>query len=273
MLLDPLFIFVFDMGIMGLALATTMTQLGSAIYLTYKLATSRLANCLSRTNLKPNWRYYYALIEQSLPASSNMFLVALGSFLITSAVARFGENAVAGLGIALRIEQLVLLPTIGINIAVLSLISVNYGAKQHQRMASIAHKAIQVGTTMMIGGGILIFLLAEELLTLFTDNTAVINVGISYLYVEAIILPAYVLSFVAGAVLQGMKRPMIPMYFNIIRQLILPFSFIVIALMILNTSVTGIWWSIALATWLTAALQFVHMKRAVALTSQNASTN
>jgi Na+-driven multidrug efflux pump len=87
--------------------------------------------------LIPNWSYYRALFNQSLPASTNMFLIALGSIIVTAAVAQFGEGAVAGLGIALRVEQLVLLPTVGINIAVLSLVSVNYGARQFQIMEKL----------------------------------------------------------------------------------------------------------------------------------------
>jgi putative MATE family efflux protein len=260
-LLDPLLIFGFDWGIHGLAAATALTQLGSAIYLTIKVRRSPLSKCLQLTNLVPNWVHYRALLWQSLPASTNMFLVALGSLLITAAVARFGEDAVAGLGIALRIEQLVLLPTIGINIAVLSLVSVNYGAKQFERMQQVAIDSIKIGATLMVSGGIALFIFARPLLGLFTKNQSVIDIGVDYLRIEAIILPAYVLSFVAGAVLQGMKRPIVPMYFNIVRQLILPFVFIVVALSLLNTSILGVWWSIAIATWLTASVQVMHMNR------------
>ena len=262
-ILDPLLMFGLDWGIYGLATATALTQLGSATYLTMKLHQSKLSACLLVANLKPNWIHYRALLWQSLPASTNMFLVALGSFLVTSAVARFGENAVAGLGIALRIEQLVLLPTIGINIAVLSLVSVNFGAKQFDRMQQVALDSIKIGTSLMVIGGIAIFIFAQPLISLFADNLSVIKIGVSYLRVEAIILPAYVLSFVAGAVLQGVKRPMVPMYFNVIRQLILPLIFIVIALTILEMGIYGIWWSVAIATWLTASMQYIHMRNLV----------
>ncbi len=262
-LLDPLLMFGFGWGVYGLATATALTQLGSAIYLTVKVRQSKLGQCLTVTNLSPNLSHYGALIRQSLPASGNMFLIALGSIIVTAAVTRFGEDAVAGLGIALRIEQLVLLPSIGINIAVLSLVSVNFGAKQYQRMEKVALDSITIGTALMVFGGILLFSFARPLISLFTDNPAVIDVGVGYLRVEAIILPAYVLAFVSGAVLQGMKQPEIPMYFNIVRQLLLPLSFITIALSLMETDIYGVWWSIAIASWLTASVQFVHMRRRV----------
>lgn len=261
--LDPLLMFTMGWGVYGLAAATALTQLGCAIYLTLKVSQSPLAQCLSLANLRPNLTQYKALIKQSLPASTNMFFIALGSIIVTSAVARFGENAVAGLGIALRIEQLVLLPTVGINIAVLSLVSVNFGAQQFQRLEKVALDSIKIGTAMMVLGGILVFIFARPLIALFTDDIQVIDVGVGYLRVEALILPAYVLSFVSGAVLQGMKQAVVPMYFNLIRQLILPSLFIVVALVILDTDIFGIWWSIAIASWLTVGLQFQHMRKAV----------
>jgi putative MATE family efflux protein len=261
--LDPLLMFGFGWGVYGLAVATALTQLGSAIYLTLKVRQSKLGKCLTVTNLWPNLSHYNALIRQSLPASGNMFLVALGSIIVTTAVTQFGEDAVAGLGIALRIEQLVLLPAIGINIAVLSLVSVNFGAKHYQRMEKVALDSITIGTVLMVFGGILLFTFARPLIALFADNPAVIDVGVGYLRVEAIILPAYVLAFVSGAVLQGMKQPEIPMYFNIVRQLLLPLSFITIALTIIGTDIYGVWWSIAIASWMTASVQFLHMRRKV----------
>jgi putative MATE family efflux protein len=258
--LDPLLMFGFGWGVYGLAAATALTQLGSAVYLTWKVKRSQLSYCLNWHHLIPNWTQYKALFNQSLPASTNMFLIALGSIIVTSAVARFGEDAVAGLGIALRIEQLVLLPTVGINIAVLSLVSVNYGARQFQRMEKVAADSIKIGTAMMVLGGVLVFVFARPLISLFTDDPNIIETGVGYLRVEAIILPAYVLSFVSGAVLQGMKQATVPMYFNLIRQLVLPSLFIAFALVILDTDIFGIWWSIAIASWLTVSLQFVHMR-------------
>lgn len=262
-ILDPLLMFGFGWGVYGLAAATALTQLGSALYLSWKVKQSALGYCLRWQHLIPNWSYYRALFNQSLPASTNMFLIALGSIIVTAAVAQFGEGAVAGLGIALRVEQLVLLPTVGINIAVLSLVSVNYGARQFQRMEKVALDSIKIGTAMMVLGGILVFIFASTLISLFTDDPNVIEIGVGYLRVEAIILPAYVLSFISGAVLQGMKQAAVPMYFNLARQLILPSLFIVIALFVLETNIFGIWWSIALASWLTVSLQFVHMRSKV----------
>jgi putative MATE family efflux protein len=263
--LDPLFIFVFDWGIMGLAAATAVTQLGSAIYLTTKVRKSELGQCLDMRNLSPDWQHYKALLKQSIPASGNLFLIAIGSLVITTAVTQFGESAVAGHGIAMRIEQLVLLPTIGLNIAVMSLVSTNYGAKQYERMDKITLEAIKLGVGVMLLGGGLVFIFAPFLVGLFTNNPAVIQVGVSYLRIEVLILPAYVLTFVSAATLQAVKKPLVPVYFNVVRTVLLPATFISIALSLIHTGIYGIWWSIAIATWLIASIQFVHMRKHIKL--------
>jgi putative MATE family efflux protein len=261
--LNPLFMFTFGWGVAGLAAATAVTQFGSACYLTYKVRKSRLGACFNIVNLKPDWQHYRALLKQSLPASGNLFLIAIGSLIITTAVTQFGEEAVAGHGIALRIEQLVLLPTIGLNIAVLSLISVNYGAQAFERMNEVTLEAIRLGCVLMLIGSILIFSFAHPLISLFSENSVVIAVGVSYLRVEALILPAYVLVFVSAATLQGIKTPLVPVYFNIVRTLVLPALFIFMALTLFETGLTGIWWSIAIASWLIATLQFLHMRKRI----------
>jgi Na+-driven multidrug efflux pump len=143
----------------------------------------------------------------------------------------------------------------------MSLVSTNYGAKQYQRMDHITYEAIKLGVTVMLIGGAIVFVFAPFLVGLFTDNQDVINVGVSYLRVEVLILPAYVLTFVSGATLQAVKKPLIPVYFNVVRTVLLPATFISLALTLIHTGIYGIWWSIAIATWFIATIQFMHMRK------------
>jgi Na+-driven multidrug efflux pump len=59
------------------------------------------------------------------------------------------------------------------------------------------------------------------------------------------------------------KTPLVPVYFNIVRTMLLPATFIFIALTLLETGIYGIWWSIAIATWLIAMIQFFHMRNRI----------
>jgi Na+-driven multidrug efflux pump len=147
----------------------------------------------------------------------------------------------------------------------MSLVSTNYGAKQYERMDKITLEAIKLGVGVMLLGGGLVFIFAPFLVGLFTNNPAVIQVGVSYLRIEVLILPAYVLTFVSAATLQAVKKPLVPVYFNVVRTVLLPATFISIALSLIHTGIYGIWWSIAIATWLIASIQFVHMRKHIKL--------
>ena len=69
------------------------------------------------------------LVKQiSIPASVNMLTVGMGISVITYFVSHFGKEAVAAYGIGMRVEQIVLVPTIGLNIATLTLVAQNNGA-------------------------------------------------------------------------------------------------------------------------------------------------
>lgn len=76
---------------------------------------------LSLKDLKPNLSIYKEFFTQGIPATFNMVLVSVGILVIQAFVGNFGEDAIAGYGVAMRIEQIALLPTIGLNIAVMML--------------------------------------------------------------------------------------------------------------------------------------------------------
>lgn len=126
-LLDYVFIEYFHMAVRGIAMATIITEAIILFYLFYKV---------SRTKLWSGFREFEydskvmkELFRQGVPPSVNMFMMAFGMYIITYFVAPFGKEAVAGFGIGMRIEQIFLMPVIGLNIATLAIVSQNNGAK------------------------------------------------------------------------------------------------------------------------------------------------
>ena len=130
------------MGIFGIAIATIICNLLGFIYLTYKVLKTKLIE--TDNLLSPKLKAFIDLSTQGLPASFSMLTMAIGAFMITYFVSQYGENAVAGYGTALRIEQIALIPAIGINIAVLTLIGQNNGAKRMDRIREIIKYGIRL---------------------------------------------------------------------------------------------------------------------------------
>ena len=250
--LDPLFMFGFGMGVVGVAVATIVVQAGVVIYLLSKVVRLDFLQLPRLLELKPHAPSYLEIARQSLPTSVSMMLVAAGSLIIVAFVARFGESAMAAYGVALRIEQLMLLPVIGINIAALSMTGVNYGADQFDRVRETYLTGMRYAVILMIGGGAALILFGGQVMSLFSDDVNVQSIGANYLVFEAFILPAYGLTFLSGAMLQGLKKPTIALYFNIVRQIIAQLVLFTIAVELLESSIEGIWWSVLFINWVLA---------------------
>ncbi|MBC8019529.1 MAG: MATE family efflux transporter, partial [Verrucomicrobia bacterium] len=121
LILDPWFMYggvgIPAMGLPGIAFATISIQCIGNFYLFSRLARTGAVERFTLRELRPRWRYYRELFGQGLPAAMNMLTVTLGIFVITWFVGKFGQEAVAAYGIATRVEQIALLPVMGLNIS------------------------------------------------------------------------------------------------------------------------------------------------------------
>lgn len=265
--LDPLFMFVFDLGVTGVAVATIVVQGGVVLWLLHKVLGLDFMQAPEAREFRPDLASWRDIARQSIPTSASMMLVAVGSLIIVSFVARFGESAMAAYGIALRIEQLILLPTIGINIAVLSMTGVNFGAGLHERVREIYRTGILMALSLMLVGGVVLVIFAGPVMDLFTADEEVRAIGKTYLYFEAAILPAYALTFLSAAALQGLKRPEVTLYFNIIRQVVAQLLLFWLVVDVMDADITGLWWSVLAINWLLGLAIMLVAHRVVARSS------
>ena len=98
------------------------------------------------------------LLKQGFPVTVGMITISIGVFIILFFIGTFGEYAIAGYGTAIRFEQILLLPILGLNTAVLSIAGQNFGAKQYSRVRETYYKAIFYGSGFMVLGGIIILI-------------------------------------------------------------------------------------------------------------------
>jgi putative MATE family efflux protein len=251
--LDPWFMFggwgLPAMGIRGIALATVLIQAGASVYLLYRVRHTRIWCGWRWSWLKPDRAHYRDIAAQGLPASLNMMTVALGIFIITWFIGRFSREGVAAYGIATRIEQIFLLPTIGLNIAILSLAGQNNGARRFDRIREAYRTSLGYGLVMMLGAGVVVYFAGGRMMAWFTTDATVIGIGASYLRVAAITLCSYVILFQTVYLLQGLKKPIYGLWVGLYRQLVAPCLVFWLLAFRLEWKLAGIWWGIFLVTW------------------------
>ncbi|MEZ4104178.1 MAG: MATE family efflux transporter [Candidatus Paceibacterota bacterium] len=252
------------LGTLGIAIATIVSNLFGLIYIVYKVWQTGLIDqaCL-KCYLSPIKKIYLDIISQGLPASLNMMTVAIGAFIITYFVSQYGKEAVAGYGTAIRIEQIVLIPSIGINIAVLTLIGQNNGAKKFERIKEIAKVGVKYILALSTLGTIILLLGGKPLMRFFTEVPDIITFGTDYLAIAAFITWAYGLIFVTEAILRGFKKPIFPLVLGVVRQTIVPLIAFYFVTFVFMFSIIGLWWSIFTIVWVSALLSLWYTFRKI----------
>ena len=252
--LNPLFIFGYGFipafGIAGLAIATVVAQFIGLLYLAYKVYCCELKQYLKPQCFIPKINLLGELVYQTIPVMFSMLLIGVGLFNILYFIGQFGDLATAGYGAALRIEQVFLLPVIGLNTAVLSIGGQNFGAKSYDRLRELYKKALFFGSSFMICAGTIIFFGAEFLVSLFTDNEEAIRHGVIYLKVAALIGPIYPVFFITTAIFQAVKKPLYSLYMSILRLTALPFLSLWYVINIKGGDYEDIFYTILVTNWL-----------------------
>ncbi len=252
-ILNPLFIFGYGyvpaFGIAGLAIATVVAQFVGLLYLAYKVYCCELKQYLKPECFIPKFNLLGELVYQTIPVMFSMLLIGVGLFNILYFIGQFGDLATAGYGAALRIEQVFLLPVIGLNTAVLSIGGQNFGAKNYDRLRELYRKALFFGSSFMICAGIIIFFGAEFLVSLFTENSEAIKHGAIYLKVAALIGPIYPVFFITTAVFQAVKKPLYSLYLSILRLTALPFLSLWYVINIKGGDYEDIFYTILVTNW------------------------
>ena len=265
-LLDPMLIFGWfglpRLGTLGVAIATVICQAVGTVYMAWKV--HKLLGWRPERRI---WKLIglpcqFEILSQGIPAALNMLTIAIGIFVINFFIYRFGNDAgIAGYGAAVRIEQIALLPALGLNSATLAMVGQNYGAGRLDRVRETFMVALRIGVIIMTIGMILVYPFAPQLVSLFNDDKQVIAEGARYLRTDFFAFNGYVILNICVSFLQGLKRPQYAIYIGIYRQLVMPvllFNFLGVTL---GLGLAGIWWGIVFTVWTGAFIMLLLTRR------------
>jgi putative MATE family efflux protein len=260
-ILNPFFTFTLGLGVSGIALATVVIKFATAFYLLQVLA-KRLE---IRIRPRFDWPRHKALLGQVLPASFNMLTIVLGSFITVALIGQFGSEHVAGYTIGLRLEQVLLLPALGLNSAVMAIVGQNMGAGKHERIADAFQKSLLIGLAMAAVSIPLMWFLSPFTVGLFTDSESIKSTGITYLRIDTLAFYAYVVLFQSVAVLQAIQKPMFPLYFGIARQLVIPGLINYVLIMVYDFPMISMFYTIVIVVMVSAVVAYFYTKHEIDL--------
>ena len=225
----------------GITLAAILSQLFIMIYMVFKLKCSEIGLRLNFKRLILLRPIYIKIFNQMLPQCLSFQMVIIGSLVIQFALKGFGEHALAGYNIALRIEQLLLLPILGMTHALLPIVAQNFGAQKYDRVRQALFYCWKIGILTMILAYPVIWIFGALIIALFSSNLDVIDVGIGYLRIDGLILPFYAMLFAVNSFLQGVTRPASIFWIGLFRQGLLTGLFIWFFIIVLDFDIWGVW--------------------------------
>ena len=182
-------------GFNGIAAATVVSQTGVMVYIVFRIFQIKIMQSIQLPAFIPRKDRIIQILLLLLPASSALTIMFVSTFVIQFAVKAFGGSAVAAYCVALRIEQILLLPVLGMTGALLPISGQNFGALKFDRIRSALKYCLSVGFIMTAVATPLLLFGGQFAISIFSSDAEVIEAGSSYLRVDALLFPFYMMLF------------------------------------------------------------------------------
>ena len=261
-ILNPILIFGFlfipAMGMMGIGLSTIIAQLIGFLIILFKVLQNPRVKKITIEYFNVKFIFLKNIFFQSMPISIAICGYAVAATFIFTYVGQTSELAVAGYGAATRIEQVVLLPILGINTAIISIIAQNFGANNFDRVKETYFVSIKYGLILMVFSGILVYLTADIVPRFFSSNEVVLEYGRRYLKIAAFILPAYPIFFLSNGFFMGLKKSNYAMVNNMMRNVLVPICVFYLA-KYLSADFDTFFWLWFVFQWTLSILLFTYV--------------
>jgi len=211
-ILDLVFVLVFDMGVEGVAWATVISQAVSALMTLIVLFRSTTCVRLSLSKLRIHWDMLAKIIRIGIPSALQMMIISFSNVFVQSYVYAFGDDCMAGWGAYSKIDMIMFLPMQSLSLAVTTFVGQNIGIGQEERArkgVSVAMK-ITVLITVILMIPLLIF--APYAVQIFNRDPNMLSYGVLFL---RHITPFYVIccfNQIYSSALRGAGNTKIPMY-------------------------------------------------------------
>lgn len=187
--LDLLFVLAFGMGVEGVAYATILAQIVSALLILVMLTRSEGGYGIRWRDVRIDRESLSMILKIGLPSSIQSAITAFSNVFVQSYINYFGSACMAGFGVYNKIDAFALIPVQSISMASTTFVGQNWGAGQPKR----ARDGIRTATLMSLSAtaalGALVFLLAQPLMGFFSREAEVIQYGIRFIH---IVTPFYV---------------------------------------------------------------------------------
>lgn len=264
-ILDPLLILGIgpfpELGLKGAAIATSIGRGIGVSYQLYLLFSGASIIQLARKHFILTWKIIKRLAKVSLNGAWQFMISSLSWMVMMRITADFGSEAVAGYTIAIRLIIFTILPSWGLSNAAATLVGQNLGAGEPERAEKSVWRAGYYNTLFLLGVSVLFFSFAPQLLSLFTEERAVLEAGVLSLRIICVGYVFFSYGMVISQSFNGAGDTFTPMLVNIICFWFLQIPLALLMAKTLGMGLAGVCWAIVLSETVLAAIFIVLFRR------------
>jgi len=255
--LDPLFIFVFKLGIAGAAWATITAQfIVTVLYIIFFFVKKDSLVQFKFSDFSFSWEIIGTTFKIGLPASVSMMIMSFGQMLYNRIVVFFGSDAVAAVGIGMRLDQLFFLPIMGLSGSLVTLIGMFFGAKRIDLVRSTWLYVIKWGEILAVTFGLLFYFISPYFMKMFTLDPAIMETGVTYIRYVVFAYPFIVVGMISGRVFQGLGKGMPGLILTTLRIAVIILPLALLFTRVFDWGVKGVFMAQVISSFISSIIAY-----------------
>ena len=259
LILDPLFLIVFKMGIFGAALATLVAKIPCAIIAIIVLSGKSQLIRINFTNFKLDINKITNIFKIGLPTSIGGSTMQFGFMLMTKNVGVYGSVATAAYGIGNKINSLITMPASGLGSAISTIVGQNIGAGNKDRADKAYHITLRIGAVFLLVFGMILSrrVVASTLVSIFTSDKDVVPLATDFLSIMAAWCFTNAFYNVSQGLFNGSGHTLVTMLVDASRIWVFRFLTLWICSSLLHMGVESVWYAVVVSNATSAIILYI----------------
>lgn len=241
-IIDPIFIFTFGMGVRGAAIATVISQIASTVWILYYFTKGKSNIKIRRHSMKLDKVIILSIFSIGMSPFVMQLANSMVQVLANNSLKMYGGDlAIGAMTIVSSVSMIFMQPLFGMNQGSQPIIGFNYGAKKYDRVKETVKYAVTIGTIIVTIGWVVIQTSPDLLIRIFNNDPELAGMARSGLKVFLFMLPVLGFQVISSSFYLAIGQAKISMFLSLLRQVLLLIPCLIILPKVGGLGLMGVW--------------------------------